>query len=91
MRASVIGCKDANWARIPPGVPPAGVRLRARTRLAKRPNRWLALECNRDDLIGSAFRFMTDWPHDDVGHFVAAVQNGAREQLVMPSAQRALF
>jgi hypothetical protein len=53
--------------------------------------RWLALECNRDYVIGSAFRFMTDWPHDDVGQFVAAAQGGAREQLVMPSAQRALF
>ena len=51
--------------------------------------RWLALERNRD--YGSAFRFMTDWPHDDVGQFVAAAQNGAREQLVMSSAQRALF
>jgi DNA modification methylase len=53
--------------------------------------RWLALECNRDYLIGSAFRFMADWPHDDVGQFVAAAQSGVREQLVMSSAQRALF
>ena len=27
--------------------------------------RWLALDCNRDYLIGSAFRFMADCPDDD--------------------------
>jgi hypothetical protein len=39
--------------------------------------RWLALECNRDYLIGSAFRFMADWPDDDVAAFVSAPRDGA--------------
>ena len=32
---------------------------------------WIALECDLDYVIGSAFRFMQDWSDEDVEHFVA--------------------
>ena len=32
---------------------------------------WIALECDFDYVIGSAFRFMRDWPDEDVAQFVA--------------------
>ncbi|HQU45319.1 MAG TPA: hypothetical protein PK867_21060, partial [Pirellulales bacterium] len=53
--------------------------------------RWLALECNRDYLIGSAFRFMAEWAHDDVAAFVAAAQNGAHDPLMILPPQKARF
>lgn len=53
--------------------------------------RWLAMDCNRDYLIGSAFRFMADWPEDDVAAFVDAARNGDDLPLLVLSAQKALF
>jgi hypothetical protein len=53
--------------------------------------RSLASECNRDYLIGSAFRFMADWPDEDVAAFVATARNGAIEPLMVMPAQKAMF
>jgi DNA modification methylase len=53
--------------------------------------RWLALECNRDYLIGSAFRFMADWPDDVVAAFVAAARTDDNSPHMILSAQKALF
>jgi hypothetical protein len=44
--------------------------------------RWDALECNRDYLISSAFRFMADWPDDDVASFVSATPKRCRRAAV---------
>ena len=53
--------------------------------------RWLALECNRDYLIGSAFRFMADWSDEDVAAFVAAARSSDGETLMVFPAQKAMF
>ena len=53
--------------------------------------RWLALECNRDYTIGSAFRFMADWPDEDVATFVNAARNDPDEPLAVLPAQKAMF
>jgi site-specific DNA-methyltransferase (cytosine-N4-specific) len=52
---------------------------------------WIALEANRDYLIGSAFRFMQDWSDSDVAEFVAATRVGLHEPVVIAPVQRALF
>lgn len=53
--------------------------------------RWLALECNRDYLIGSAFRFMADWPEGEVAAFVGIARSNAEEPLAVLPPQKALF
>lgn len=52
---------------------------------------WIALECDREYVIGSAFRFMQDWTDDDVAAFVTACRGDVREPINVGSAQRALF
>ena len=37
---------------------------------------WIALECDLDYVIGSAFRFMRDWSDEDVTKFVARCRSG---------------
>jgi DNA modification methylase len=39
---------------------------------------WIALECELDYVIGSAFRFMRDWSAADVAAFVARCRNGGQ-------------
>jgi DNA modification methylase len=53
--------------------------------------RWLALECPRDYLVGSAFRFMADWPDEDIGAFVTAARSGTNEPLMVLPVQKAMF
>jgi hypothetical protein len=40
---------------------------------------------------GSAFRFMADWPDDEVAAFVTAARNGTDEPLMVLPPQKALF
>lgn len=53
--------------------------------------RWLALECNRDYLIGSAFRFMADWSGGEVAAFVAASRTDDDLPLIVMPTQKALY
>ncbi|MEX0714715.1 MAG: site-specific DNA-methyltransferase [Pirellulales bacterium] len=52
---------------------------------------WLALECDRKYVIGSAFRFMQDWSDEEVAKFVATCRSEVTEPINVLSAQRALF
>lgn len=52
--------------------------------------KWIAVESELDYVIGSAFRFMQDWPDDDVAEFIAhsrTAENGA----ISLERQKALF
>lgn len=52
---------------------------------------WIALECNLDYLIGSAFRFMADWPDDDVAAFVRKARGVPAEPIPVLPLQQRLF
>jgi hypothetical protein len=43
-----------------------------------------------DYVIGSAFRFMQDWPDDDVAEFISRCQNRENGSISL-ERQRALF
>jgi site-specific DNA-methyltransferase (cytosine-N4-specific) len=51
--------------------------------------RWLALECDRQYVIASAFRFMRDWPPEKVRQFVAAAQANPNGSLPVKPYQAA--
>ena len=53
--------------------------------------RWIALECNLEYIIGSAFRFMADWTHEDVTNFVRKARGTIDEPLPVLPMQRSLF
>jgi len=52
---------------------------------------WIALECDREYLIGSAFRFMQDWTDGEVAEFVATCRGSLSQPIMVDAAQRALF
>jgi DNA modification methylase len=41
--------------------------------LLRRP--WISLECNLEYIIGSAFRFIAEWPADEIATFVCKARN----------------
>lgn len=51
---------------------------------------WTGIEVNREYAIASAFRFMADWPSDNVASFVQNARRGCN-QLLLTSPQRVLF
>jgi DNA modification methylase len=53
--------------------------------------RWVALECERDYCVTSAFRFMEGWPEEDIRKFVASSQQAADLPLLLTSRQGTLF
>lgn len=52
---------------------------------------WLALECEQEYIIGSAFRFMQDWSDEEVANFVTVCRREVTEPINVTSAQKALF
>ena len=52
--------------------------------------RWIALECNREYIIGSAFRFMADWPAEDVVAFIEKARTELHEPLSVLPLQKLL-
>ena len=53
--------------------------------------RWVALECEWDYCLTSAFRFMEGWPEEDIRKFVASSQQVADLPLLLRSRQGTLF
>lgn len=51
---------------------------------------WLGVECDKNYAIASAFRFMAEWPIDDVRKFVDQARSGANQLSVCP-LQKAMF
>jgi len=52
---------------------------------------WIALECNREYVIGSAFRFMSEWPDEEVSAFVGKARGELDEPLTVLQLQKTLF
>ncbi len=53
--------------------------------------KWLALECERDYSLTSAFRFMEGWPEEEIRKFVASSERGADLPLLLAAPQGVLF
>jgi len=51
---------------------------------------WIGIERSRDYAIASAFRFMSEWPTDQIAEFVSKAQSGIN-QLSVIAPQRVLF
>ena len=51
---------------------------------------WIGIERVREYAIASAFRFMSDWPTDQIGEFVSKARSGIN-QLSVTAPQRVLF
>jgi len=52
--------------------------------------RWLSMECNREYVVASAFRFMKDWSKEEIGEFVEKSETNKRPLKVV-SKQAVLF
>jgi hypothetical protein len=52
--------------------------------------KWIAVESELDYVIGSAFRFMQDWPDDDVAEFISRCRNRENGSASL-ERQKALF
>jgi DNA modification methylase len=52
---------------------------------------WISLECNLEYVIGSAFRFMAEWPEDEIAAFVRTARDVPVEPISVLSLQHALF
>lgn len=52
--------------------------------------RWLSIECNREYVIASAFRFMEDWPESDIADFVEKAKT-SKHPIRVVSKQATLF
>ena len=52
---------------------------------------WLALECDREYAIASAFRFMKDWPNEAVAQFVKEAIGEIQKPFKVVSPQKSLF
>jgi site-specific DNA-methyltransferase (cytosine-N4-specific) len=52
---------------------------------------WISLECNLEYIIGSAFRFMAEWPDERVATFVRHVRNVPAKPVPVLPLQHALF
>jgi site-specific DNA-methyltransferase (cytosine-N4-specific) len=53
--------------------------------------RWLAIECDREYALASAFRFMGDWSDDRVAQFITAARGDVREPIEVTPVQASLF
>lgn len=53
--------------------------------------KWIALECNQDYLIGSAFRFMQDWSDEDVAEFVEKSRGDLAQPQLVAARAKTLF
>jgi len=51
---------------------------------------WIGIERSREYAIASAFRFMSEWPTDQIAEFVSKARSGIN-QLSVTSPQRVLF
>jgi len=52
---------------------------------------WIALECNLEYIIGSAFRFMAQWPDDEIAAFVRDARSIPTEPISVLPLQHSLF
>ena len=52
---------------------------------------WVALDSNLEYIIGSAFRFMAEWPDEEVASFVGEARNVPARPLSVLSLQRSIF
>jgi DNA modification methylase len=52
--------------------------------------RWIGIECSPEYAMSSAFRFMAEWPPDQIAEFVCDAKAG-RSRIPVVSRQRALF
>ena len=52
---------------------------------------WIALECDLEYIIGSAFRFMAEWPDEEVAAFVGKARGALDEPLPVLQLQQSLF
>ncbi len=52
---------------------------------------WIALECDLEYIIGSAFRFMAEWPDEDVAAFVRQARGVLAEPIPVFPLHRSLF
>jgi site-specific DNA-methyltransferase (cytosine-N4-specific) len=52
--------------------------------------RWIGIELSRDYAVASAFRFMSEWPSDQIADYARSARAGCNQIPVLPP-QRALF
>jgi hypothetical protein len=52
---------------------------------------WIALECDLEYIIGSAFRFMAEWPDEDVASFVANARGPLNKPISVLPLQQSFF
>ncbi len=52
---------------------------------------WISLECNLEYVIGSAFRFMADWPDEEIATFVRDARSFPAKPISLLPLQYALF
>jgi len=52
---------------------------------------WIALECDLEYIIGSAFRFMAEWPDEEVAAFVAKARGPLDQPISVLHMQQSLF
>ncbi len=52
--------------------------------------RWLSMECNREYVIASAFRFMQDWSENEISEFVEKAERSERA-IEIASKQAVMF
>lgn len=53
--------------------------------------KWLALECDHDYCLASAFRFMDGWPEEEIRQFVLTSRKSVNLPLLIQPAQGSLF
>ena len=52
---------------------------------------WVSLDCNLEYIVGSAFRFMAEWPSEDIAAFVRDARDVPAKPIPVLPVQRALF
>ncbi len=52
---------------------------------------WIALECDLEYIIGSAFRFMAAWPEEEVAAFVGRARGALDEPISVLQLQQSIF
>jgi len=53
--------------------------------------RWTSIECNREYVIASAFRFMADWSDSEIEAFVEKARGDLKEPLKVKAKQSVMF
>lgn len=53
--------------------------------------RWISIECNHDYVISSAFRFMEDWPEEQIDEFIRRAESNPTNPLEVKASRPVLF